>query len=192
MCGRFLFTTDEDDPAVTKMKLMAMLKFNGTELPNGEVFPSATLPVLVDEGEKAGLELMTWGMPTSGSSRLIINARSETAAEKRMFRRGLAEQRCVIMTTGFFEWSHDGEKKKYLFRLPGTPVVYLAGLYDIYDGKPRFVILTTRANRSMAEIHDRMPIIIVQSEILLWLGDPLRTREVLTRDCPELIRSEVK
>ena len=84
-------------------------------------------------------------------SGVIINARAESALEKKIFRFPLVERRCVVPTTGF-EWRQEanGKKTKHLFRLPETKMLYLAGLYNNYaEGNvtnDAYVILTTSAN----------------------------------------------
>ena len=96
---------------------------------------------------------MVWGYPRfQGKSGSIINARSETAGERPMFRRSLAERRCVIPTTGFFEWGpgEGGGKRKYRFNRPGTRALYLAGLWNEFAGEEKCVILTTAAARAGA------------------------------------------
>ena len=75
-----------------------------------------------------------------------------------MYKRQVLARRCVVPTTGFYEW--DAARHKYLFQLPGSALLYLAGLYDYVDSQGRYVILTTAPNASMAPIHDRMPLVL--------------------------------
>lgn len=74
-----------------------------------------------------------------------------------MFRKSVLERRCVIPTTGFYEWGPGagGKKRKYRFNLPGERALYLAGLWNEFAGERKCVILTTAANASMEGIHDR-------------------------------------
>lgn len=65
-----------------------------------------------------------------------------------MFRKSLLECRCIVPTSGFFEW--DRQKIKYHFRLPGQDALYLAGLWNRFEDEERFVILTTAPNTSIA------------------------------------------
>jgi Uncharacterized conserved protein len=181
MCGRFDFTWDEEVPAISRMLNLVKEKYPGAELPKGEISPSAEFPVLIRGADKADIAFMRWGMP--GRGRPIINARSETANRLPLFRDAFEARRGVILTTGFYEWSHDGAKTKYQFRLPGSGVTYLAALYD---DAGRYVILTEAANASMIGIHDRMPVILGGGEVLPWLRDGGFAREVLCRPGPIL------
>jgi putative SOS response-associated peptidase YedK len=137
---------------------------------------------------------MIWGFPRWDGKGSIINARSETVTEKSMFRKSFAQSRCVVPTTGFYEWKTiEGQKKKdkYLFRLPDSKVLYLAGIHNEYsqpDGTKRsmFVILTTSANESMQAYHNRMPVMIRPEETADWiLGE--RASEFISRKQPELV-----
>ena len=99
-------------------------------------------------GEELAPEVMVWGYPgVGGKGRSIINARSETALERPMFRQSVLGRRCVFPTTGFYEWGHSGgQKRKYRFQLPGRDrALYLAGLWNDCGGRRRCVILTTAA-----------------------------------------------
>ena len=108
-----------------------------------------------------------------------------------MFRSCLPARRCVIPSTGFLEWSHDANKVKYRFNLPGTGVLYMAGLYDEFGGERRFVILTTAANFSMLDVHDRMPVVLDEDAKGKWLEDTQRAMKLLRRVPPELTKVPV-
>ena len=81
-------------------------------------------PVLLTGKSGMAADLMSWGYRTAGP--LVINARAETAAEKPLFRDSVASRRCVIPSTGFWEW--DAAKQKFFFALPGEPALDMAGL----------------------------------------------------------------
>jgi len=70
----------------------------------GEIFPTYIAPVINNDGVVA----VKWGFPHWKNTSVIINARSETALEKNMFRKALRERRCVVPSSGFFEWGHKG------------------------------------------------------------------------------------
>jgi putative SOS response-associated peptidase YedK len=134
----------------------------------GEIFPGDTVPV------QTGVdcyEPMKWGF-AAFDGKLIINARSETAAEKPMFREAMLTRRCLIPASGYFEWKKDGKKKtKYAFHLPNSPL-YLAGCFHQEKDSPLpvFVILTRDAVNGLEEIHDRMPVIIPEERIIDWFS----------------------
>ena len=125
---------------------------------------------------------LTWGLipswakdPKIGSR--MINARSETAAEKPSFRAAFKRRRCLIPATGFYEWQRLGERKQPMFihAADGNPFG-LAGLWEIWHSPDGSVvhsctILTTEPNELMAPIHNRMPVIIEPEDYSMWL-DP--------------------
>ena len=111
-----------------------------------------------------------------------------------MFRQSVLARRCVIPTTGFYEWGPaGGQKRKYRFQLPGRDrALYLAGLWNDCGGQRRCVILTTAANSSMAGIHDRMPLILTGEQRQRWLADADAATEILTVAPPELTRASAE
>lgn len=131
-------------------------------------------------------ELLRWGLvPTwAQSPRLglrLINARSETAAEKPAFRAAFERFRCLIIADGFYEWERVAAGPKPAFRITratGEPFAF-AGLWSIWHGHENedqgplrtCAILTTAANTSIASLHDRMPVILAPDAEAAWL-DP--------------------
>ena len=101
-----------------------------------------------------------------------------------MFKRCVADRRCVIPTTGFYEW--DAEKKKYLFRLPQGPELYLAGLFNEFKGERRFTILTTKANSSISDLHHRMPLVLQKEDVNRWILDADHAIQLLHKIPPIL------
>ena len=185
MCGRYIVMSDKEIEEIQNIAREIDRKYGEGSMPSGEIFPTNTAPVFVKSESGYGAELMTWGFPKYQGSGVIINARAETAREKRTFSDALAARRCVIVSTGFFEWTHTPrqKKEKYLFNDPHSPVLYMAGLYTppAAGGLPRYVILTTAANESMREIHDRMPVILRKEEITDWVSQREIVNEVLFR-----------
>ena len=108
----------------------------------------------------------------------MINARSETAAEKPAFRDALKSRRCLIPADGFYEWKRGDGKKKQPFAIrlkDGSPFAF-AGLWERWeaeDGRPveTCAILTTEANELVKPIHERMPVILRPEDYEAWL-DP--------------------
>ena len=92
--------------------------------------------------------LQRWGLPDSYHKSTIINARAETALEKRMFRDSVASRRLAVPAARFYEW--DREKQKVAFYRKGRPALYMAGFYSPGEDGWNFCILTTEANSSVA------------------------------------------
>ena len=144
----------------------------------GEVFPGSIAPI-VTAGH--GARFMLWGFPNlMAGKQPLINARSETAAEKRTFSDAMASRRCLVPASGYYEWKSLGKnrKEKYEFTLPGRTPMYMAGIYT--QGN-QFAILTRAASPSVACIHDRMPVILSKTQGGVWLNETMDViREALT------------
>lgn len=186
MCGRYNFTLEESEEI---MEILEMLnaKVQGKVITTGEIFPTNQAPILIEEKKTIAPALSTWGFPKFDGKGVIINARSETAFEKKTFRDSLMNRRCIIPSTGFYEWN--SQKKKFLFNLEDTNTLYMAGLYSYYRDKMCFVVLTTEANESMQEVHSRMPLIMRKQEIERWIRDDQATNELLHRNPPQLVKT---
>ncbi|WP_204456000.1 SOS response-associated peptidase [Actinokineospora baliensis] len=121
----------------------------------------------------------TWAKDASGGAKMI-NARSETAAEKPAFRKSLAERRCILPADGWFEWRRDKTSKQPFFTTPrdGSSLA-MAGLWTTWRDKadpdaPVLItcaVLTTDAVGPLAEVHDRMPLLLGRDSWANWL-DP--------------------
>ena len=122
-----------------------------------------------------------------------INARSEDAYAKPMFRGPFKNKRCVVPATAFFEWKAvEGQKRKQKYRIARADgdLVSLAGLHDYWrrgdDVFATYTILTTTPNTLMEPIHNRMPVILSQSDEEEWLdpGTSIDTARAMCMPCP--------
>lgn len=188
MCGRYVLFSDSEMEDIRDIIEEVQRKSNG-EIKTGEIFPTDRAPVLIQENGILTPEVAKWGFPGFQGKGVIINARADTAPEKPMFRRSLENKRCIIPSCGFYEWTHSGPKIKYRFNLPDNGALYMAGLYNIYDGERRFVILTTDANDSIVKVHSRMPVVLDQESMNQWLADPQAAIDILAISPPELIKT---
>ena len=143
----------------------------------GDVFPSQNAMILKGEGNHLAAEQMRWGFPGFEKGKLLINARAETALERPTFRESVQDRRCIIPARGFYEWNKS--KEKFIFERKETPVLFMAGCYNWYEGQERFVILTTDANSSVAPVHNRMPLILEPEELKDWVLDDQATESLL-------------
>lgn len=184
MCGRYTGYIDESEELKT-IYTIAKSAWPDTDFRSGEIFPSNTVPILVSTDESVRAVPGFWGFPGRSS---LINARSETAAQKPAFADAFRWCRCAVPSTGYFEW--DREKKKYLFRQPDRDILFLAGLYRVTEDRICFVILTTAANESVSPVHHRMPVILDRTELYRWNRDRDFAAACLARTMPELIRKE--
>jgi putative SOS response-associated peptidase YedK len=184
VCGRYSFSSEESaDILQIIQEVQDKRGAKAAEtIRQGEVTPGCRMPVLVASDGGTAPELMVWGfrMPKS----ILINAKAETALQRPTFAESAKARHCVVPSTGFFEW--DGDKRKYRFTMPGSQTLWMAGIYDVRDGTPCYVVLTTAANDSMREIHDRMPLVLTREQIELWLNDPDATERMLGMTPPLL------
>ena len=188
MCCRYYFGEDEDSGR-GELILRAMARSYAGQYKTGEIFPGDAAPAMIRREERIVAVPAVFGFPGTHDSRFLLNARAETAARKRTFSPLLADQRILLPATGFFEWGRDPKKTKYLFTLGRGKMLYLCGLYRIVDGVRRFVIFTRSANESMAETHDRMPVIIGDDEVRPYLTDARAAMEILATAAPVLYRN---
>lgn len=178
MCGRYTFTQLPENETVNPDGVDT-----GWLRPRYNVAPTNYCPVFpAQDPERA--YLYRWGLiPHWAQDEKIgyrmINARSETVHEKPAFRTALAHGRCLVWADGFYEWQKRG-KAKQPFRITlasGAPFL-MAGLsarWQAPDGQVihSFTILTTTPNALMADLHDRMPVILSAQGARQWLDPQL-------------------
>jgi putative SOS response-associated peptidase YedK len=172
MCGRYYIEIDDrelqdicDAIARDKQDREEQLEIKL----HGEIFPTDIVPVQTGPGK---YQAMKWGF-AGFDGKPVINARSETAMIKPMFRDSMQSRRCLIPASGYYEWSKGGGKKtKYRFYIPENPL-YLAGCYRKEPGSPAlsFVILTRDACGGAEAIHNRMPVILPRAGIEPWFNN---------------------
>jgi putative SOS response-associated peptidase YedK len=140
------------------------------------------------------LSLLRWGLippwaKDASPAKAMINARSETAAEKALFRNAFRNRRCIIPVNGFFEWNRaDKSKQPYYNRMISNQVMGLAGLWERWtsdDGETleSCAILTVSANSLIRTIHDRMPVIIQPEDYSRWLDQYITDPVVVNQLC---------
>ena len=190
MCGRFHFSRDTTDELMIAVLDSMEKKYSG-QYKTGEIFPGDVVPGVISWHNKIVSVPAMFGFPGFQNSKLLINARSETAGEKKIFADSLQERRIILPATGFYEWSHDTKKQKYLFSVEDHTSLYLCGIYKVIDGVIRFVILTREANASMIEIHHRMPVIIAAQQVRPYLTDNKTAMDLITAKAPNFLRQSV-
>ena len=178
MCGRYYI---QESPllepvleAMNRSPLMPRFRERGDAAGAGEIRPAQVAPVIaLSRSGRQTVFPMRWGF---GGKRLLINARTETAAERPAFREAWASHRCVIPASWYYEWEHiagpDGRKKtgpQYTLRPAGEEIAWLCGLYRMEAGLPCYVILTREPGESIRFIHDRMPLMLPEGLIGEWI-----------------------
>lgn len=176
MCGRFYIDPDDmsDEELIALLnreKANAELREESLRITCGEVQPGDCAAVIaMNRNLRRRAFVMKWGYRIE--RRLVINARSETAASKPLFQQSAHERRCLIPASAYFEWDHRQKPfAKYRFHIPKKRMIYLAGLYRFEPDNPlpAFTILTREAAPDIAQFHDRMPVIVPNDMTNAWL-----------------------
>ena len=136
---------------------------------NDIIYPKYFYPVMIAGESGVETVVMRWGLERSWASGVIFNLRCDKLAEKKTFE-AIKANRCVIPCGGFYEYQKDGKTvvSDNLFK-SGEDTTYLAGLYEQAENGGRFAIITTEANGSCADVHDRMPVVLRRGEVKAWL-----------------------
>jgi putative SOS response-associated peptidase YedK len=143
-----------------------------------------------ESGAPRELAVFTWGLvpfwakdPKIGSR--MINARSETAAEKPSFRAAFKRRRCLVIADGFYEWQKvNGAKQPHFIHLTGRRPFGIAGLWEHWESEEGSVIesctlLTTEPNELLRPLHNRMPVILKPEDYDLWLDPGVQSADRL-------------
>lgn len=184
MCGRYYIDQDvEEELYRVLQEIDDKLRRERT----GDIFPANAAPVIYGRDAKLCGGEMKWGF-MGKDKRLLINARAETAMERPVFANSVRQRRCIIPARHFYEW--DRGKQKVTFCRKQGEILYMAGLYRNQEDGPHFVILTTAANGSVSPVHDRMPLILEENEMLPWIYDDGKTGSFLNKSSPMLERRQ--
>jgi len=159
-------------------------------VPRYNIAPSQDVAAVVPNPRSEGrlLRMFRWGLVPPwnrerGKDAGLINARSETVADKPAFRQAYAHRRCLVPVNGFYEWrKRDDGRQPFLIRRRDRDVFALAGIWERREETPGLVqdtlaILTTRANGTVRPIHDRMPVILPEADWRLWFSPDEQDRE---------------
>ena len=185
MCGRY-YIDDETSREIRKILEQLDAKYENNNRKTGEIFPTDTAPILAAFGKNIEPEVSVWGFPNYYKKGVLINSRAETVLDKKTFRESVLSRRCIIPSSGFYEW--DSSKNKFYFKRDNTEILYMAGVYNFFNEECRFVILTTQSNQSMNGIHDRMPVVLDQEEVEQWILDNNSISRLLNQVPPALNR----
>ena len=175
MCGRYMVISSPE--AIRRL-------FGYPEQPNFppryNVAPTQPMPIVrIVEGQRQ-FALVRWGLipPWVKDPRkfaLLINARGESVNDRAAFRHAMRRRRCLVPADGFYAWKDEGGRKRPYCVRPrqGQPIAF-AGLWETWMGPngeemETAAIVTTTANRMLAAIHERMPVIVTPYAFDFWL-----------------------
>jgi len=166
MCGRFTLTVPDLDLLARLLGVEFDPPLARDYRPRYNIAPSDAHLIVADQNRGRRLVAARWGL----GEKPQINARAETAGELPTFRHALANGRCIVPADGFFEWTGvEGDRRPLWYRRKDGQLLLMAGLFEPAAGGARFAILTTPANRLIAEVHDRMPALLSPAEVDGWL-----------------------
>jgi putative SOS response-associated peptidase YedK len=190
MCGRYVLKAGIEE---LKGKYFATPRGTFEWRANYNAAPSTDMPVVLHhENEGRVIDKYRWGLVPFWAKEVntgysMFNARAESIASKRTYQKPFKTQRCIVPANGFYEWVKTPEGKiPYYIMRKDQGLISFAGLYEHWKGAGdqvvnSFTIITTDSNDKLAPIHDRMPAILLQQEIDLWL-DPANQDTVGLRD----------
>jgi putative SOS response-associated peptidase YedK len=187
MCGRY---------RLSRRKQLIQEYFDTTDEldwePRYNIAPSQSAGIIRQDRAKPErrFSLARWGLipywaKDASIGYKLINARSETVGSKPAFREAFESRRCLIPADGFYEWKRtEKAKQPFHFGLQGDSLFAFAGLWDRWkDASGQAVescsILTTTPNALLADVHDRMPVILRPEAYDLWLDPGFRRAETL-------------
>jgi putative SOS response-associated peptidase YedK len=186
MCGRFALVSE----AAAIAETFALRDSSYDFKPDWNITPGQHIGAVIHREGRNSLVSFLWGLipswakdPSIGNK--LINARAETIDVKPSFRNAFSKRRCLIVADGFYEWKKDGTKKVPLyFHLKSKEPFGLAGLYETWTSPDKkeirsCAIITTEANKLIAPIHDRMPVIVPKKHEQVWISDSMENRAML-------------
>jgi putative SOS response-associated peptidase YedK len=195
MCGRFTrYYTWADIQRLYRLTAPA-----SNLQPRYNICPTTDIDTGVPAFEERGIMPMRWGLIPSWWSKPLkemkvatFNARAETVAEKRMFRDSLKYRRCLIPASGYYEWQDTpGGKQPYYFTRRDGEVMTIAGLWSEWTNKAAgekvwsCTMVITEPNKFIAEVHDRMPVILESEHFEQWTFGDAKDAAALMRPASE-------
>jgi putative SOS response-associated peptidase YedK len=202
MCGRVRLDSDYSE-------IKIRLRFDAAA-PAPNLRPSWNTPptgdmlvATISEQGKRVAQIMRWGMIPAWAKDLKVgystfNARADTVRSKPAFRSAWKKgQRCLVVTNGFYEWRKP-DKRAFAVGMADADLMVMAGLWEVWTSPSgerirSCTIITTEANETIGQIHDRMPVILAEEDWAKWLGEePAADDELysLLAPCPpEMIKT---
>ena len=187
MCGRYVLKATLEE---LERKYGAVPEGSFAFRPRYNVAPSSTMPIVRFHKGKRVINLFRWGLvpfwaDSVNTGYSMINARCETLANKKSFRKPFRSQRCVVPASGFYEWKKTSSGKiPHYITQKGSSLMNLAGLYEIWkpdsgENVHSYTIVTTPASKSIQDLHDRMPAMLTDSELDIWLSAEEQSDQML-------------
>jgi putative SOS response-associated peptidase YedK len=181
MCGRFTYRLTW--PELVRLYRLTLDTPARNTQPRYNICPTTPIDVVIERDGKRELLPMRWGLipswwakPLKEMKVATFNARVETVAAKPMFRDAFKRTRCLVPASGYYEWQNtpDGKQPYYFTRRNGDPIT-IAGLWDTWHDRQAgetvqsCAMIITDANEFVAEVHDRIPVVLEPDQFEPWL-----------------------
>jgi putative SOS response-associated peptidase YedK len=175
MCGRYTLTS-----APEAIRALFRYEQQPNFPPRYNIAPTQPIAIVRLVEGKREFALVLWGLLPSWvkdpkAFSLLINARGESVLDKPAFRAAMKYRRCLIPADGFYEWRKASDRRQpfHVRAKDGGPLAF-AGLWECWTGPngeelETAAIVTTRANRTLSPIHERMPVVVPPEAFDLWL-----------------------
>ncbi len=180
MCVRYYLGEKIGDEALEellKQSLRIAAKLGAKMKPFGDLRPTDVAPVIAPSSRNRALGAfpMQWGFTHSKRGMLVFNTRMETAQERDMLAGSVQDRRCLVPASWYYEWKKIDPKRKerYAFRTEDGSPLFMAGLYIRTSDETRlpcFTILTRDADKSIRDLHPRMPVLVPYGRAEEWLS----------------------
>lgn len=198
MCGRYALSATPQE-LQARFGLQALPEAFG----NPDIRPTNWAPIIREGQGTRQAVLCRWGLlpswaPDEKLAQRTFNARAETVAEKPSFRAAFKHRRCLVPASAFYEWQAVPDaprKRKWRIATADSDILAIAGLWERWRHPERqetwetFTIITTYANAEMAPIHERMPVLMGETDWETWLDpqvdNPLLLQSLLERHAEE-------
>ncbi|MBL0191955.1 MAG: SOS response-associated peptidase [Saprospiraceae bacterium] len=185
MCGRSSLTKNEKELEArfgSTFYSEDLERYN--PLPNFNVCPGHVMPIK-DKPNATHFTPSTWGvnLKFGPKTQLLINARSETMAEKKTFSSVLYSGRCIVPMDGYYEWRRsENTLVPYYIHFENRLLVAAAGLNFVNSAtnENHFIVLTRPSEGSLRDIHDRMPVFLEEKEYSDWLTPLINSSDILS------------
>jgi putative SOS response-associated peptidase YedK len=182
MCGRF--TNQLTWAEIVALYKLALPAPPHNMPPRFNISPTDPVEVVTEQDGKRDFVRMRWGLiprwwskPIKEAKMATFNARAETIETKPFFRDAFRRTRCLIPASGYYEWQNtpDGKQPWYFTARDGSAALTFAGLWDEWKDRASgeklksCTMIVTEPNTFVAEVHDRMPVILVEEDFEPWL-----------------------
>ena len=185
MCGRYAINTEEEIIEIREILKeisvrLAEDKFKDYKNFGYDAYPGISAPIITPENK---ITQGKWGFEKWDGKGVVFNARSEGLITSRFFSRHLSKGRCIIPAKSYYEWlkSDNNIKLKYSIFDSGMKPLYMAGLMkNDFDNNISYVVITKEANDNIKFIHNRMPLLLTESEAISWISPEFISKLLLS------------